>query len=69
MGYDYSKLKGRAREKGETLDSIQKKTGISSRTLSAKWNGKGLFNQAEMAALKRLLGLESIEEYFFTQRL
>lgn len=69
MLYDYSKLKGKAREKGETLETIQRKTGISARTLSAKWNGKGVFNQAEMAALKSLLELESVDEYFFTQKL
>ena len=69
MAYDYSKLKGRAREKSMTLDRIQKETGISSRTLSAKWNGKGTFTQAEMAALKALLDLESIDAYFFAEKL
>ena len=69
MAYDYSKLKGRAREKSMTLDRIQKETGISSRTLSAKWNGKGPFTQAEMAALKALLDLESVDAYFFAEKL
>lgn len=69
MEYDYSKLKGRAREKGETLETIQRKTGISSRTLSAKWNGKGVFNQIEMGALKQLLDLECLEDYFFVEKL
>lgn len=63
--YNYAKLKGRAREKGMTLEKIQKKTGISMRTLSDKWNGKRYFNQAEMQALKTLLDLESVDAYFF----
>ena len=63
--YDYSKLKGRAREKGMTLEKIQAATGINVRTLVDKWNGKGRFNQTEMAALKKALDLESIDDYFF----
>lgn len=67
--YDYSKLKGRAREKGMTLEKIQAATGINVRTLVDKWNGKGRFNQTEMAALKKALDLESIDAYFFTEKL
>lgn len=63
--FSYAKLKGRAREKGMTLEKIQKETGISMRTLSDKWNGKRYFNQAEMQALKTLLDLESVDAYFF----
>lgn len=63
--FNYAKLKGRAREKGYTLQTIEKETGISVRTLSDKWNGKRQFNQAEMYALKRLLELESVDAYFF----
>lgn len=63
--FSYAKLKGRAREKGYTLQMIQKETGISMRVLSDKWNGKRLFNQAEMYALKNLLDLESVDAYFF----
>lgn len=63
--FDYSKLKGRAREKGMTLEKIQQRTGIKMRTLTDKWNGRGYFNQAEMYALKQLLDLESIDAYFF----
>ena len=67
--YDYSKLTGRAREKGMTLEQIQAATGINVRTLVDKWNGKGRFNQTEMAALKKALDLESIDAYFFTEKL
>ena len=50
--YDYSKLKGRAREKGLTLKKIQEKTGINASILSQKWNGKRRFTQDEMSVLK-----------------
>lgn len=69
MEFDFSKLKGLAREKGETLESIEKKTGISSKRLSQKWNGKGHFNSLEMYALKVLLGIEDVTPYFFTPKL
>ena len=64
--FNYSKLKGRAREKDMTLAKIEKETGIKARVLSDKWNGKRYFTQAEMFALKQLLDLESIDAYFFT---
>lgn len=67
--FDYSKLKGRAREKGMTLQKIHDETGISTRTLSLKWNGKGFFTQPEMYALKKLLDLETIDAYFLVEKL
>ena len=67
--YDYSKLKGRAREKGLTLKKIQEKTGINASILSQKWNGKRRFTQDEMSVLKDALDLESIDAYFFTVKL
>lgn len=63
--YNYSKLKGRIRERGETLKTLSAQTGISVRSLSDKWNGKSYFTQPEMSALKRVLKLESVDAYFF----
>jgi transcriptional regulator with XRE-family HTH domain len=65
--FNYSKLKGRAREKGMTLEKIHEETGISISSLSDKWNGKRFFNQLEMLALKKLLDLESVDAYFFAE--
>ena len=65
--FNYSKLKGRAREMGMTLEKIHEETGISISALSDKWNGKRLFNQLEMYALKKLLDLESVDAYFFAE--
>lgn len=67
--FDYSKLKGRAREKDMTLKRIEEETGIHQRTMSSKWNGKGFFTQPEMYALKKLLDLESIDAYFLVEKL
>ena len=57
--FNYSKLKGRAREKGMTLEKIHEETGISISSLSDKWNGKRFF--------KKLLDLESVDAYFFAE--
>lgn len=67
--FDYSKLKGRAREKGMTLKKIEEETGIKQRVMSDKWNGKRYFSQVEMFALKKLLDLESIDAYFLVEKL
>ena len=52
---------------GMTLEKIHEETGISISALSDKWNGKRLFNQLEMYALKKLLDLESVDAYFFAE--
>ncbi len=69
VNLDFSKLKGLVRERGETLLSIEKKTGINRNTISQKWNGKGYFNSAEIFALKVLLDIDNVTPYFFEQKL
>ncbi len=69
MAFDYSKLKGLARQKGETLETIEKKTGIKSQTMSMKWNGRSHFTDVEIYALKVLLDIDDVDEYFFTPKL
>ena len=66
---DFSKLKGLYKERGETLDSIEKSTGISKKTMSLKWNGKGNFNSSEIYALKVLLDIDNVTPYFFEPKL
>ena len=66
--FDHSKLKGKCREKGETLESLARKTGLSARTLSKKWNGKSSFTDVEIYMLKALLDLENVEAYFFAPK-
>lgn len=66
---DFSKLKGLVKERGETLESIERQTGINKKTLSLKWNGKGNFNSAEIYALKILLNIDNVTPYFFEPKL
>lgn len=64
--FDHSKLKGLCREKGETVETLAKKLGITTTTMSRKWNGKSSFTDVEILALKCYLGIENVEPYFFT---
>lgn len=65
----FAKLKGRAKEKGETIKTLAAKIGISPSTLSLKWNGHSMFTMSEMYSLKSILELESIDAYFFSEEL
>lgn len=66
--FDHSKLKGLAREKGETVESLSRLLGVSMKTLSAKWNGKSSFSDIEIYALAKYFGISDLEPYFFTPR-
>lgn len=68
--FDHSKLKGRAREKGETVKTLTSKMGISEKSLSNKWNGKTCFTDVEMYALCVILDIPLNETslYFFVPR-
>ncbi len=66
--FDHAKLKGLCREKGETLESIAKLLGITTPTMSKKWNGKSYFTDAEIFALMTRLGIDNPEPYFFTPK-
>lgn len=68
--FDHSKLKGRAREKGETVKTLTSKLGISEKTLSNKWNGKNCFTDVEMYALCAILDIPLVEasSYFFVPK-
>ena len=66
--FDHAKLKGLCREKGETLESLSKKLGVSVRALSNKWNGKTSFTDIEIYALKNILDIDDIIPYFFTPK-
>lgn len=65
----FAKLKGRAREKGETIKTLASKIGISPASLSLKWNGRRMFTMSEMYSIKNILELDSIDEYFFSEKL
>lgn len=67
MSYDYSKLKGKIKEKYETRDRFAKALGIGLSTLSLKLNNKAEWSQEEMRITLQLLGEtpDSIDAYFF----
>lgn len=69
-GYDYSKLKGKMREKGETYLTLGSKVGISESTMSQKLNNHSQFTQEEMTSILAALDipLGDIDEYFFALR-
>lgn len=69
--FDYSKLLGKMREMGETIESLSNKIGISSNSLSNKLHNRTRFVQDEIAGICQVLLIEKeeIPVYFFTEKL
>ena len=69
--YDYSKLLGRMRERGETQDSMAAKIKISACSMNQKLNNKSDFKQSEIYNISGILGipLADVQEYFFAHML
>lgn len=67
--YDYSKLKGRMKEKGFTQEDIANHINKDKSTLSLKLNNQSLFVQDEIFEIVKLLDIpgEEIKQYFFTE--
>lgn len=65
--YDYSRLLGKIRERGSTLEQLSSDIGINVSTLSGKLHNKSEFRQKEMLAICSSLGINiaEIEKYFF----
>lgn len=68
--YDYSKLKGRIKEKGLTQEDIANHINKDKSTLSLKLNNQSLFVQDEISEIVELLDIpgEEIKQYFFTRK-
>lgn len=68
MLFDYSKLKGKIKEKGLTQEELANKIEIDKSTLSLKINNQSVFTQEEIFKIINILEIapEEIEEYFFT---
>lgn len=68
MKYDYSKLRGRIREKFGTESAFAAYLGMNRATLSAKLNGRVQMDQYAIAVFCRALDIptEQIGIYFFT---
>lgn len=70
MKFDFSKLKGRIREKGVTQDAVAAAIGISKCTFSLKINGNTYFTQEEIFLIAEFLDIpkEQYNEYFFIEK-
>ena len=70
MSFDYSKLRGRIREKYKTQAAFAEKIGISAASLSGKLNEKRDFTNAEVVKSCTVLEISNsdIPEYFFCER-
>ena len=66
--FNYSKLKGKIKEKYDRQDLFADNLGISSVSLSAKLNNKVQFTQQEILRSCELLdiGQDEVHLYFFT---
>ena len=67
MKFDYSKLKGKIKEKCDTQKRFAKKMGMSQRTLSLKLTNKIEWKQSEMIKAKEILDSDTQDliAYFF----
>lgn len=68
--FDYSKLRGRIREKVGTENDFAKEIGIGRTSLSKKLNNRVEFTQNEMKDAAAVLEIEDrdIPDYFFTRK-
>ena len=70
MSFDYSKLRGKIREKYKTQEVFAGELGISAASLSDKLNEKSDFSHGEITLAWDKLGIpyECISEYFFCEK-
>lgn len=68
MSFDYSKLRGRIREKYGTEQKFAAAMGIGRVSLSSKLNNESDFTRKQMLRAAEVLDLDAtqIPEYFFT---
>ncbi|MCL2052274.1 MAG: DUF739 family protein [Lachnospiraceae bacterium] len=69
MPYDYSKLRGRIREKYKTEGAFAKAMNLSKASLSCKLNNSVGFSQSEMQKIIELLHVKTdeLKDFFFRQ--
>jgi hypothetical protein len=67
--FDYTKLRGRIREKYAVSEEFARIIGILPATLTAKLNNADNFKQSEIDKMRGFLGIqdEEIIEFFFTK--
>lgn len=69
VAFDYSKLKGKIKERGLTQEAVAEYVGIDKATFSLKLNNLSLFTQKEILKICEILNIspEDINTYFFQQ--
>lgn len=65
--FDYSKLRGKIREKFGSYEKLEPNISFTTVTLSRKLNSKGYFGSDEIMELVKVLNIEEkeVNEYFF----
>lgn len=63
--YDYSRLLGRIRERGETQETVAKAISVNVSTLNQKLNNRRDFSQSEIRNICSFLDISDINSYFF----
>lgn len=68
LSFDYSKLKGRIKEKCGLQKVFAEKLGITEATMTSKLNGDSSFTQSEIFKACEILeiSLDKVFMYFFT---
>lgn len=68
MSYDYSKLRGRIKEKYGTQENFSRDMGLSSAALSQRLNNMAKFSQDEIVLACDILEIPDgeIMQYFFS---
>lgn len=69
--YDFTKLKARMVDQGETARSLAEKLGISENSMYSKLNGKYEFKPSEIEKMMRILNIHAREmkRYFFKHQI
>lgn len=70
MSWDYSKLKGKIKEKFSTQDNFAEALGMSRTSLSQRLNNQLEFSQNEIARAMNLLGEDeaNMVQFFYTPK-
>ena len=63
--YNYSRLKGKMKENGETQETLAKAMNINISTLNQKLNNHRDFTQQEIENICKILDIQDIKSYFF----
>lgn len=70
IAFDFSKLKGRIKEKFDTQERFAAELGVSVPALIKKLNNKSQFNQSEIDKSRILLEIpnDELDQYFFSKK-